>query len=88
MDLGVIRRKKVIFSETKKSIEVEMKNLTWDMLNFRFLFCLDIQQSSQLDTHIWSPKERSELEMYIEKSLSGVECEFQRLDENTRGRFR
>ena len=86
--MGVIRGKMVTFSETKKSREVEMKNLIWDMLNFRFLFCLDIQQSSQLDTHTRSPKERLELEMYIEKSLSGVECEFQRLNENTRGRFR
>ena len=82
------RRKMVTFSETKKNMEVEMKNLTWDMLNFRFLFYSDIQQSSQLDTHTWSPKERLELEMYFEKSLSGVECGFQRLNENTRGRFR
>ena len=88
LDLGVIRRKMVTFSETKKNMEVEMKNLTWDMLNFRFLFCSNIQQSSQLDTHTWSPKERLELEMYIEKSLSGVECGFQRLNENTGGRFR
>lgn len=62
-----------------------MKSSTWDMLNFRFLFCLDFGQSSQLDRCRWSPKEESELEMQIGKPSSRVECELQRLDENTRG---